>query len=105
MTSLFWSLFGSAPDPRPNSLLEEEFSSHYDAILDHIFKHTRGDAWFKTEDETIQTGVLLRVDTAYRVFPEGESQLVSFETAVNGLGPLVAVKIRSAAVYAAFTTL
>jgi len=54
-----------------------------------------------TED-IISTGVCLRVDDGYfRVFPYENPALVPFEAAVRRLNPVVAVKLRSAAVTAA----
>jgi hypothetical protein len=79
----------------------------YDAILHHIFKQTQGEAWFKPQEESVQAGVALRTDVnpaRFRIFPYENFQLAPFEAAVRGLNPLVAVKIRSAAVHAALTT-
>lgn len=54
-----------------------------------------------TED-IISTGVCLRVEDGYfRVFPYENPALVPFEAAVRRLNPVVAVKLRSAAVTAA----
>ena len=53
-------------------------------------------------EETISTGVAIRVDNGFfRVFPYENPALVPFEAAVRGLNPVVAVKIRSSAVLAA----
>ncbi|KAH9946763.1 glycosyl transferase family group 2-domain-containing protein [Amylocystis lapponica] len=77
----------------------------YDALLHHIFKQTQGDAWFKPSEENAHAGVCLRVDSGhFRVFPYENSYLEPFEAAVKILNPVVAVKIRSAAVHAALTT-
>ncbi|KAH8105321.1 glycosyl transferase family group 2-domain-containing protein [Cristinia sonorae] len=77
----------------------------FDALLHHIFKQTQGDAWFKPSEETIQGGVCLRVDAGqYRVFPYENRHLEPFEAAVRALNPLVAVKIRSAAIHASLAT-
>ena len=79
----------------------------YDAILHHIFKQTQGEAWFKPQEESVQAGVALRVDLnppRFRIFPYENFQLAPFEAAIRGLNPLVAVKIRSAAVHAALNT-
>lgn len=54
-----------------------------------------------TED-IISTGVCLRVEDGYfRVFPYENPALIPFEAAVRRLNPVVAVKLRSAAVTAA----
>ncbi|KAH7919846.1 hypothetical protein BV22DRAFT_1022266 [Leucogyrophana mollusca] len=73
----------------------------YDATLHYIFKQTQGDAWFRpTED--LSAGVCLRTDDgSFRVFPYENASLEPFELAVSQLNPLVAVKVRSAAVHAA----
>ncbi|KAF8589551.1 hypothetical protein K439DRAFT_1332659 [Ramaria rubella] len=84
----------------------------YDAILHHIFRETQGDAWFKPLSENLAAGVCLRVNalpalpstTPYRVFPYENLTLAPFEAAVRALNPVVAVKIRSAAVHAALAT-
>ncbi|KAJ3521320.1 hypothetical protein NM688_g9030 [Phlebia brevispora] len=77
----------------------------YDALLHHIFKQTQGDAWFKPSEENIHAGVCLRVETGhFRVFPYDNRYLEPFEAAVRALNPVVAVKVRSAAVHAALAT-
>ncbi|TCD67730.1 hypothetical protein EIP91_012031 [Steccherinum ochraceum] len=77
----------------------------FDALLHHIFKQTQGDAWFKPSEEIIQGGVCLRVDVGqYRVFPYENRHLEPFEAAVRALNPVVAVKIRSAAIHASLAT-
>ncbi|KAF8063422.1 glycosyl transferase family group 2-domain-containing protein [Lyophyllum atratum] len=77
----------------------------YDAVLHWIFRSTSGDAWFKPSEENISAGVCLRVDPGqFRVFPYENPYLAPFEVAVRSLNPLVAVKIRSAAVHSALTT-
>ncbi|KIJ67351.1 hypothetical protein HYDPIDRAFT_108072 [Hydnomerulius pinastri MD-312] len=77
----------------------------YDALLHHIFKQTQGDAWFKPTEETISAGVCLRVEPGhFRVFPYENPFLGPFEAAVRTLNPVVAVKVRSAAVHAALAT-
>ena len=77
----------------------------YDAFLHHIFKQTQGDAWFKPSEENIHAGVCLRVDNGlFRVFPYENEYLEAFETAIRVLNPVVAVKIRSAAIHAALAT-
>ncbi|RDX46455.1 hypothetical protein OH76DRAFT_1356082 [Lentinus brumalis] len=76
----------------------------YDAFLHHIFKQTQGDAWFRPNEDNIAVGVALRVDNGeYRVFPYENLGLEPFEAACRVLNPAVAVKIRSAAVHAAFS--
>jgi len=53
-------------------------------------------------EDTISTGVALRVDNGFfRVFPYENPTLVPFEAAVRGLNPVVAVKLRSSSVLAA----
>jgi len=77
----------------------------YDALLHHIFKQTLGDAWFKPSEENVHAGVCLRVDAGrFRVFPYENRYLEPFEAAIRILNPVVAVKIRSAAIHAALTT-
>lgn len=99
----------------------------YDAILHHIFKETQGDAWFKPLSENMAAGVCLRVSdpvvlpstpggigsngqpdplpvAKYRVFPYENMTLAPFEAAVRALNPVVAVKVRSAAVHAALAS-
>ncbi|KZT03069.1 uncharacterized protein LAESUDRAFT_729581 [Laetiporus sulphureus 93-53] len=77
----------------------------YDALLHHIFKQTQGDAWFKPSEENVHAGVCLRVANGhFRVFPYENHYLEPFEAAVRGLNPVVAVKIRSAAIHAALAT-
>ncbi|KAG6856108.1 hypothetical protein H0H87_007360 [Tephrocybe sp. NHM501043] len=77
----------------------------FDAVLHWIFRSTQGDAWFKPSEENISAGVCLRVDTGqFRVFPYENPYLAPFEAAVRSLNPLVAVKIRSAAVHSALAT-
>ncbi|KIP01700.1 hypothetical protein PHLGIDRAFT_26915 [Phlebiopsis gigantea 11061_1 CR5-6] len=77
----------------------------YDALLHHIFRQTQGDAWFKPSEENVHAGVCLRVDTGhFRVFPYENRYLEPFEAAVRALNPVVAVKIRSAAIHAAIST-
>jgi hypothetical protein len=91
---------------------------------------TQGDAWFKPLSENLAAGVCLRVADApalpavapappsmdgeipiiplpaakYRVFPYENMTLAPFEAAVRALNPVVAVKVRSAAVHAALAT-
>ncbi|KAH8113145.1 glycosyl transferase family group 2-domain-containing protein [Phellopilus nigrolimitatus] len=78
----------------------------YDAILHHLFKQTQGDAWFKPSEENVAAGVCLRVQPGhFRVFPYENHFLAPFEAAVRSLNPVVALKIRSAAVHAALATI
>ncbi len=75
----------------------------YDAFLHHIFKQTQGDAWFRPNEDNIAVGVALRIEGGeYRLFPYEDLGLEPFEAAVRVLNPAVAVKVRSAAVHAAF---
>ncbi|KAJ8496375.1 hypothetical protein ONZ51_g1170 [Trametes cubensis] len=77
----------------------------YDALLHHIFKQTQGDAWFKPSEENVHAGVCLRVDNGnFRVFPYENEYLEPFEAAIRVLNPVVAVKVRSAAIHAALAT-
>ncbi|KAF8452284.1 glycosyl transferase family group 2-domain-containing protein [Boletus edulis BED1] len=77
----------------------------YDALLHHIFKKTQGDAWFKPSEENISAGVCIRVEPGhFRVFPYENPFLAPFEAAIRTLNPVVAVKVRSAAVHAALAT-
>jgi hypothetical protein len=69
------------------------------------FLQTQGDAWFKPSAENIHAGVCLRIQTGqYRVFPYENLFLEPFEAAVRVLNPVVAVKVRSAAVHVALST-
>ncbi|KAJ3560835.1 hypothetical protein NP233_g10573 [Leucocoprinus birnbaumii] len=78
----------------------------YDAILHFIFRSTQGDAWFKPSEENVSAGVCIRLEPGqFRVFPYENPFLAPFEAAVRGLNPLVAVKVRSAAVHSAFATI
>jgi len=74
----------------------------WDALTQYLFKKTQGDAWFKPSEENVSAGVCLRVEPGhFRVFPYENPYLVPFEAAVRALNPLVAIKVRSAAVHAA----
>ncbi|KAF5344836.1 hypothetical protein D9757_014091 [Collybiopsis confluens] len=72
-----------------------------------VFRHkqTQGDAWFRPAEDNLSSGVAIRVAEEpfpeYRVFPYENASLEPFEAAVKKLGPVVAVKVRSAAVHAA----
>ncbi|TEB25063.1 hypothetical protein FA13DRAFT_1637964 [Coprinellus micaceus] len=75
-----------------------------DALLHWIFRQTQGDAWFRPNEESVSSGVALRVSESvpeYRVFPYETPSLLPFLSAITPLAPLVAVKTRSAAVHAA----
>ena len=93
-----------------------------DALLHWLFRQTQGDAWFRPNEENISSGVALRVNDSmscstlvsllvlisigtgppeFRVFPYENANLEPFETAVAALNPVVAVKVRNAAVHAA----
>ncbi|KIM43612.1 hypothetical protein M413DRAFT_68979 [Hebeloma cylindrosporum] len=79
-----------------------------DALLHWLFRQTQGDAWFRPNEENISSGIALRVNDVsttsapeFRVFPYENASLVPFESAVAALNPVVAVKVRSAAVHAA----
>ncbi|KDR73048.1 hypothetical protein GALMADRAFT_746548 [Galerina marginata CBS 339.88] len=77
----------------------------FDAVLHWIFRSALGDAWFKPTEENISAGVCLRVEPGqFRVFPYENPYLVPFEAAVRDLNPLVAVKMRTAAVHSALAT-
>lgn len=107
--------------PSPSSSTTMDYDS-YDAVLHWIFRsvrlsqspwgwyiltssQTQGDAWFKPTEENIAAGVCLRVEPGFfRVFPYENPYLAPFEAAVRGLNPLVAVKVRSAAVHSALAT-
>ncbi|KAG6334613.1 hypothetical protein ID866_4474 [Astraeus odoratus] len=78
----------------------------YDALLHHVYQQTQGEAWFRPPEDGIATGVCLRTeDGHFRVFPYENGLLFPFLEAVKLLNPIVAVKVRSAAVHAAFTTI
>ncbi len=70
-----------------------------------IHLQTQGDAWFKPSEENIHSGVCLRVEPGkFRLFPYENRHLEPFEAAVRALNPVVAVKLRSAAIHAALAT-
>lgn len=74
----------------------------WDAWLHKIYESTQQDNWFMPSEEIVSTGVAMRVeDGFFRVFPYENPALVPFEAAVRRLNPVVAVKMRSAAVHAA----
>ena len=74
----------------------------WDAWLHKIYESTQQDNWFMPSEEIVSTGVAMRVeDGFFRVFPYENPALVPFEAAVRKLNPVVAVKMRSAAVHAA----
>ncbi|KAL4247672.1 Glycosyl transferase family group 2-domain-containing protein [Abortiporus biennis] len=77
----------------------------YDALLHHVFKQTQGDAWFKPSEENVSAGVCLRIGNGqFRVFPYENRYLEPFEAAIRSLNPVVAVKMRSASIHAALST-
>lgn len=74
-------------------------------LISFCVLQTQGDAWFKPSAENIHAGVCLRIQTGqYRVFPYENRFLEPFEAAVRVLNPVVAVKVRSAAVHVALST-
>jgi hypothetical protein len=74
-------------------------------LISLLFLQTQGDAWFKPSAENVHAGVCLRIQTGqYRVFPYENRFLEPFEAAVRVLNPVVAVKVRSAAVHVALST-
>ena len=71
-------------------------------LIDLSDESTQLDNWFMPAEENLQAGVAIRVETGFfRVFPYENAALVPFEAAVRRLNPVVAVKIRNAAVQAA----
>ena len=73
-------------------------------LTPYSVSQTQGDAWFKPSEENVYSGVCLRVDNDhFRVFPYDNRFLEPFEAAVRALNPVVAVKVRSAAVHAALS--
>jgi hypothetical protein len=65
-------------------------------------ENTQQDNWFMPSEDTASTGVAIRVDSGFfRLFPYENRALIPFEAAVRRLNPVVAVKIRNAAVHAA----
>lgn len=78
---------------------------HSPVFLISSLLQTQGDAWFKPSAENVHAGVCLRIQTGqYRVFPYENRFLEPFEAAVRTLNPVVAVKVRSAAVHVALST-
>jgi hypothetical protein len=74
-------------------------------FFEFAFLQTQGDAWFKPSGDNVAVGVCLRVDPGeFRVFPYENHYLVPFESAVRLLNPVVAVKMRSAAVHSALAS-
>ena len=81
------------------------FSTRFLGLISLCVSQTQGDAWFKPSAENIHAGVCLRIQTGrYRVFPYENRFLEPFEAAVRVLNPVVAVKVRSAAVHVALST-
>ena len=75
---------------------------HWNLTSHHLPSQTQGDAWFKPSSENVHAGVCLRINPGqFRVFPYENRYLEPFEAAVRVLNPMVAVKIRSAAVHVA----
>lgn len=73
-------------------------------IISHTLQ-THGDAWFKPSEENVAAGVCLRVAPGkFRLFPYENHYLAPFEAAIRQLNPLIAVKVRSAAVHAVLAT-
>jgi hypothetical protein len=81
----------------------------FDAWLHKIYETTQQENWFMPPEETLSTGVAMRVEESagngdgpyFRVFPYENALLVPFEEAVRKLNPVVAVKIKNAGVIAA----
>ncbi|PPQ70784.1 hypothetical protein CVT26_014719 [Gymnopilus dilepis] len=74
----------------------------WDAWLHKIYESTQQENWFMPLEETVSTGVAMRVENGFfRVFPYENPALVPFEAAVRKLNPVVAVKIRNTSVQAA----
>jgi len=74
----------------------------WDAWLHKVYETTQQENWFMPAEETLATGVAMRVEDGYfRVFPYENPLLIPFEAAVRKLNPVVAVKIRNAGVQAA----
>ncbi|KAF9556186.1 hypothetical protein CPC08DRAFT_744026 [Agrocybe pediades] len=74
----------------------------WDAWLHKIYESTQQENWFMPLEETVATGVAMRVENGFfRVFPYENPALIPFEAAVRKLNPVVAVKIRNTAVQAA----
>ncbi|KAJ3511596.1 hypothetical protein NLJ89_g4008 [Agrocybe chaxingu] len=74
----------------------------WDAWLHKIYETTQQENWFMPIEETVSTGVAMRVENGFfRVFPYENPALIPFEAAVRKLNPVVAVKIRNTAVQAA----
>jgi hypothetical protein len=82
-----------------------DFSNSFCVSSRFCVLQTQGDAWFKPSAENVHAGVCLRIQTGqYRVFPYENRFLEPFEAAVRVLNPVVAVKVRSAAVHVALST-
>ncbi|KAH6905024.1 glycosyl transferase family group 2-domain-containing protein [Coprinopsis sp. MPI-PUGE-AT-0042] len=77
----------------------------YDAILHYVFRSTQGDTWFKPQEENVAAGVCIRVEPGhFRCFPYNNRFLAPFEAGIRALNPLVATKVRTAAVHSALST-
>ena len=93
------------PTPSASARLARARSPLYAAHNADPRPQTQGEAWFKPSEENVHAGVCLRVsNNNFRVFPYENRYLVPFEAAVRVLNPVVAVKIRSAAIHAALAT-
>ncbi|KAJ7573930.1 glycosyl transferase family group 2-domain-containing protein [Mycena floridula] len=87
----------------PNSLtvLNSDYDA-FDALLHNIYEKTQSDAWFKPTEDALPTGVCIRVAPGFfRVFPYETPALIPFEQNVRKLNPTIAVKLRSASIFAA----
>ena len=93
------------PTPSASARLARARSPLYAAHNADPRPQTQGEAWFKPSEENVYSGVCLRVGGGrFRVFPYDNAYLEPFEAAVRALNPVVAVKIRSAAIHAALAT-
>lgn len=87
--------------PAPVTIYNSDYDL-WDAWLHKIYESTQQENWFMPLEETVATGVAMRVENGFfRVFPYENPALIPFEAAVRKLNPVVAVKIRNTAVQAA----
>jgi hypothetical protein len=78
--------------------------SRYIPAYSTLDENTQGDNWFLPKENSLSTGVCLRIENGFfRVFPYENQALVPFEAAVRALNPAVAVKIRNASVHVALS--
>ena len=98
----------------------------YDAVLHHIYNQTYGKVWFVPTEEQAAGGVSVRIanpvgqtpysdplpskrystgDVQFRTYPYDKDYLIPFENAVRLLNPVVAVKLRTAAIHSALSTM